>query len=346
MLAARFDPVHVRLIGDPVPIVEPLAHRAGVPLFSLSRWGDLAYALEGPQQSGALVRLDRAGREQAVAMLPEGPDGAISITPDGRRMATSRVTSRRMSACVVDIARGILEELPFERSAHSLVWLPDGARVSFSSDRDGAANIFVRDAGSSDPSEKLIPSSQHGDPGSWSRDGRWLAYAEVSPITSWDLWKYDSVNLQASLFLRTDATERNPAISPSGHWLAYASDRSGRYEVYVEAFPAGGQRVQVSADGGEEPAWSHDGRALFYLSGNRLMRVGVRERPDLDLDKPAAMFNVDAYLRANTYGPVSYAVAPDGRSFYFVKPTPVPPGPTRIHVVLGWLDEFTRSMKR
>lgn len=251
-----------------------------------------------------------------------------------------------MSAWLLDLARGIPEELPLDRNAHSLVWLPDGVRLAFSSARDGAANIFIRDAGGSGASEKLVTGSQHADPGSWSRDGRWLAYAETSPLTSWDLWKYDTAAHQASLFLRTEALERTPAISPSGRWLAYSSDRSGRFEVYLEAFPAGGQRVQVSGSGGTEPVWARDGRTLFFVSGSRLMRVGITDGPALALEKPVPMFDVGAYLAAATYGPAAYAVTPDGGSFYFVKPAALQPAPTRVHVVLNWYDEFTRSLKR
>jgi dipeptidyl aminopeptidase/acylaminoacyl peptidase len=172
-----------------------------------------------------------------------------------------------MSAWLLDLARGIPEELPLDRNAHLLVWLPDGARLAFSSDRDGAANIFIRDAGGSGASEKFVTGSQHADPGSWSRDGRWLAYAETSPLTSRDLWKYDTAAHQASLFLRTEA---------------------------------------------------RDGRSLFFVSGSRLMRVGITDGPALALEKPVPMFDVGAYLAASTYGPAACAVTPDGGAFHFV----------------------------
>jgi eukaryotic-like serine/threonine-protein kinase len=346
LLAVPVDAAQVRLRGDPVPVVEALGYNGPLPLYAVSRSGDLAYVAAAPPRPASLVRVDRRGKEQFVAELPAGVQGALSLAPDGRRMATSRVVSLQMSAWMLDIARGIPEELPLDRNAHSLVWLPDGVRLAFSSDRDGAANIFDRDAGGSAPSERLVTSSQHGDPGSWSRDGRWLAYAETSPLTSWDLWTYDTATRQARVFLRTEALERTPAISPSGRWLAYSSDRSGRFEVYVEAFPAGGQRVQVSGGGGTEPAWSNDGRTLFFVSGGRLMRVGITDGPVPALDKPVALFDVGAYLAAATYGPAGYAVTPDGEAFYFVKPAAIESTPAHVHVVLGWLDEFTRSLKR
>jgi len=346
LFAVPIDPKLARLRGDPVPIVEALGHNGPLPLYAASRSGDLAYVSAAPPMPALLVRIDRLGEEHVVADLPAGVQGALSLSPDGRRLATSQAVSLRMSAWMLDVTRGIPEELPLDRNAHSVLWLPDGVRLAFSSDRDGAANILVHDAAGSGASEKLVASSQHGDPGSWSRDGRWLVYAEASPFTSWDLWKYDAAAHRASPFLRTEALERTPAISPSGRWLAYSSDQSGRFEAYLEAFPDGGRRVQVSGGGGTEPVWADDGRTLFFVSNGRLMRVGIREEPTLALEKPIPMFDVGAYLAAATYGPAGYAVSADGGSFYFVKPSPQPPVPTRIHVVLGWLGEFTRSLKR
>jgi Tol biopolymer transport system component len=169
---------------------------------------------------------------------------------------------------------------------------------------------------------------------------------EISPTTSWDLWVFDVAARKAVPFLRTAAIERNPVISPSGRWLAYCSNTSGREEVYAEAFPSGGRRIKISSDGGAEPLWSADGRELFYRSGTALMRVGIEETQELNPERPAPLFDVTEFINASTLGPVSYAVAADGKSFYFVKPSPGSPEPTRIHVVLGWIEEFTRSLKR
>ena len=345
LFAAPFDPVRIRL-GDATPVVDDLGRFTATPLYAISRSGDLAYVPAEPARPSTVVRIDRLGREQVVTELPEGASGAISLSPDARRLAIYRSRSRRMWPSLIDLTRGIPEELSLDRNAHALVWLPDSQRFVFSSDRDGAANLFVRDAASAGGSEKLVTSQQHGDPGSWTRDGLMLAYAEVSPTTSWDLWVYDASTRKAAPFLRTAALERNPAISPDGRWLAYCSNSSGREEIYAEAFPAGGRRVKISADGGWEPLWSADGREVFYRSETALMRVGFAGGQDLNPGKPVPLFPVAGFSTAITYGPVSYAAAADGKSFYFLKPAPVSPGPARIHVVLGWLGEFTRSLKR
>jgi serine/threonine-protein kinase len=345
LLAAPFDPARIRL-GAATPVVDDLGRFIANPLYAISRSGDLAYVPGEPPRPATLVRVDRLGSEQVVANLPEGAGGALSLSPDGRRLALYRSRSHRMWPSLVDVTRGIPEELALDRNAHALVWVPDGRRLVFSSDRDGAANIFVRDAASGGGSDKLVASSQHGDPGSWTRDGLMLAYAEVSPATSWDLWVYNVSTRKAVPFLRTPALERNPTISPDGRWLAYCSNSSGRGEIYAEAFPAGGRRVKISADGGSDPLWSADGRELFYRSDTALMRVGIEEGQDLNPGRPAPLFSVDSFAGDGAFGPVSYAIAADGKSFYFLKPSPQPPAPTRIHVVLGWFDEFARSLKR
>jgi Tol biopolymer transport system component len=247
---------------------------------------------------------------------------------------------------MIDLARGVPEDLTLDLNAHALVWLPDGQRLAFSSNRGGPANIFVRDPRGSGPSDPIVAGRQHADPGSWSRDGRWLAYTEVSPLTSWDLWTYDATTRRARTFLQTEAAERSPAISPNGRWIAYCSNSEGHDEVYAEAFPSGGRREKISADGGSEPLWSYDGREIFYRKDSTLMRVAIEGSAELSPGRPTPLFDVSAYAPAWTLGPVSYAVSHDARSFYFVKPIPIPPEPTRIHVILGWLDEFTRSIER
>jgi len=121
LFAVPVDPTLVRLDGDPVPVVEALAHNGPMPLYAASRSGDLAYVRADPPGPASLVRVDRLGKEQVAAELPAGAQGSLSQSPDGRRVATSRVASLQMSAWLLDLARGIPEELPLDRNAHSLV---------------------------------------------------------------------------------------------------------------------------------------------------------------------------------------------------------------------------------
>jgi Tol biopolymer transport system component len=219
------------------------------------------------------------------------------------------------------------------------VWSPDGQRLAFSSDRGGAANLFVQAADGTGKIEQLVSSPRHADPGSWSTDGRWLAYAEADPVTGWDVWALEVATGQATPLRRTAAAEQHPALSPGGTWVAYASDESGRFEVYVEAFPAGGRRLQLSVDGGAEPLWAHDGRQLFYRSGGQLMSVRVGSEAALAAERPIKVLDAP-YPYSSAYGNAGYAVAPDGQHFYFLRPAQEPAMPTQINVVVNWLEEL------
>ncbi len=181
------------------------------------------------------------------------------------------------------------------------------------------------------------------DPGSWSRDGRWLAYVENDPRNGYDLWAYDFPARRAIPFRRTAANELYPALSPDGDWLAYASDESGRREVYAEAFPGGGRRVQLSVDGGTEPIWSAKGQEVFYRNAGRLMSVAVKAGPVLSAGAPAVLFE-GLFKAGNAFGPPGYAATPDGQHFYFLRSPAATPTARRIHVIVNWLEEFKRRV--
>jgi Tol biopolymer transport system component len=292
-----------------------------------------------PELPSTLVRVDRSGRTAPITVLPPGFRATMSLSPDGRRLALYRVENRKMSVWTLDVHRGVLTRFGAEGNPHAAVWSPDGQRLAFSSDRSGAANLFVQAADGTGTAERLVTSPRHADPGSWSSDGRFMAYAEADPVTGWDVWALDVASGQATPVRRTAAAEQHPALSPGGSWVAYASDESGRFEVYVEAFPAGGRRLQLSVDGGQEPQWAPDGRQLFYRSGGQLMSVRVGSEAALAAERPIKVLDAP-YPYSSAYGSAGYAVAPEGQHFYFWRPAPQPATPTQINVVVNWLEEL------
>jgi len=345
LAAVPFDRERLQVVGAPVPIVEDLSYArdprsAGAePQFALSRAGDLAYVVRRPEPLSTLVRVDRSGRSMPIADLPRGFRTAMSLTPDGRRLALYRIENRKMAIWTLDIGRGVLAKPVAEGNPHAAVWSPDGQRLAFSSDRGGVANLFVQAADGTGKVERLVSSPRHADPGSWTRDGRWLAYAELDPVTGWDVWALDLATRRATPLRRTAAAEQHPALSPGGRWVAYASDESGRFEVYVEAFPAGGKRLQLSVDGGREPLWAPDGRQVFYRTGDQVMSVRVTNDAALAAERPVKVLDAP-YPYSSSYGNAGYAVAPDGQHFYFLHPAQEPAMPTRINVVVNWLEEL------
>ena len=156
-----------------------------------------------------------------------------------------------------------------------------------------------------------------------SAAGRQLAFYMVDPTTRRDLWaKSLEPDGEAFVMLRTNANEARPQISPDGKFVAYQSDVSGRWEVYVMPFPRGEGRLQISTAGGEMAAWNPRGGELFFISGDDLLAVSVTLEPALKAGRPQQLFagkTVGTQLVRPRYLEAFYTVAPDGRSFVVVK---------------------------
>jgi len=336
LMVAQFDASQPGLRGDPVLAVENVRGQ-----YAVSRSGDLVYVPPPSERPFRVVRVDTRGRTEPLATVSMiSQESIISLAPDGRRLLITRM-GFEYSLDVLDIQRGVVTRVAADGNPHAGVWSPDGEQIIFSANLSGAsnANLFRSKADGSGTPERLVTSPQHQDPGSWSRDGRWVAYAELDPEQGCSLWKLDMTTGRATPFRRARASERYPAISPDGRWLAYSSNESGREEVYLEAFPAGGKRVQASSDGGREPVWAADGRRLFYRADSRLMSVAIASDTTPSVGAPAAMFE-DTFVSGVAIGPVGYAVAPDGQHFYFLQASDGAPALGPPNVVLGWHREI------
>src|SRR5262249_36630279 len=138
----------------------------------------------------------------------------------------------------------------------------------------------------------------------WSPDGRYLLYMAVDPKTRSDLWVLPVASGTAGdrkpvPYLRTPAWEAQGQFSPDGRWIAYTSDESGQSQIYVQSFPAGGGKYQVSTGGGTQPRWRRDGKELFYIAADgKLMAVDVKTAPKFEIDVPKALF--DPHLLVST----------------------------------------------
>ena len=180
-------------------------------------------------------------------------------------------------------------------------------------------------------------------PSSWSPDGQLLAFTEINPTTGYDIWVLRMGDRKAQPFLRTPPTKLCPRFSPDGRWLAYISDESGRYEVYVQSYPGPGGKWQVSTDGGTEPVWNRNGRELFYRSGDKMMAVDIATQPSFSAGKPRMLFE-GPYLPTQTTCP-NYDVSPDGQQFLMLKPSePAEAAPAQINVVLNWFEELKQKV--
>ena len=143
--------------------------------------------------------------------------------------------------------------------------------------------------------------------------------------------------------VRTPFREEYPRLSPDGRWLAYTSNEPGRIEVFVQPFAGPGGRTQISIDGGTEPVWSHDGRELFYLNGDRMMAVEITTAPTFRAGTPRLLFE-GRYVVSPT-SVAAYDVASDGQRFLRVQPMHPDPPSNQIHVVLNWFEELKRRVR-
>jgi Tol biopolymer transport system component len=177
---------------------------------------------------------------------------------------------------------------------------------------------------------------------SWSPDGQLLAYFEVNPETQRDIWVLRMGDRKAQPFLRTRFDEAVPQFSPDGRWLAYISNESGRYEIYVQAFPGPGGKWQISTEGGTEPAWNRNGRELFYRNGDKMMAVDIATLPSFSVGKPKILF--EGRYDLAPFPSTNYDVSPDGQRFLMVKPSEQEAAATQIIVVQNWFEELKQKV--
>src|ERR1700674_744031 len=237
-----FDPQRLTATGAAVPMVEGVLQSpiTGAVQYSLSVTGSLVYVPGGVQAAQSrLVWVNRNGAEQRVAAPPH-VYVIPRLSPDGRRIAVG-ITEQDSQVWLYDFSRETLTRLTFEGDTNlAPVWTPDGKRIAFNSDRKGPINIYWQLADGSGGLEQLTTSEHLHAPMSWSPDGQLLVFVEVDPTTQRDIWVLRMGDRKAQPFLQTRFDEGEPRFSPDGRWLAYISNESGRYEIYVQPYPGPG----------------------------------------------------------------------------------------------------------
>jgi len=344
LTAQRFDLRKLAAQGEAVPLASSVAAFSQVPAwgwFSASATGRLAW-LSGQSQDSRLEWVDRQGRR--VATLGEPASfGQIVLSPDGRRVAAEIAgADGRFDLWVFDVARGVPSRLTTDAaSERDPVWSPDSQELVYSSDASGDQDLLRKGLQGSEPPAPL-PGGIGQTPGerdiakAWIPEGNTLLYLTIGPERT--LWKLSLDGAGTPEALVKGFQVDQPHVSPDGRWLAYISQESGRWEVYVEPFGQRGERVRVSVDGGAQPRWRGDGKELFFLSlDGSLMAVDVRSGASgLEVSLPTTLVAARD-LRAVVEGPdySDYSVSADGQRFLVKRPIEGSERP-RIHVLLDW----------
>jgi serine/threonine-protein kinase len=316
LYAASCDLAAKRLTGPGKPVgATVLAVLGFLPPVSIGQ-GGIAYV---PTRPRALVQVARSGLSTVLL----GTDRTYHnprVSPDGRRISLD-FTEQERDVWLFDIADSTLTRFGFDSSAHDAEWLPDGSGLLFAAVRGGAIGEFRRRFEARGPADSVFVGPEQISVHAVTRDLR-TGIAVLIERGAFDLV---AIGLDGRGRLDSLLTSRYnegwPALSPDGRWLAYQSDESGRFEVYIRAWPALGSKVQVSQNGGSEPTWSRDGRELFYRSGGGaepfLMAAAIEAGPSLRVRSRTPLFSVASYEFATPHR--DYDVFPDGRSFVLVR---------------------------
>ena len=252
------------------------------------------------------------------------------------------VSTEQTAQTVLQCLARLPQKRPLDDDAHDPLWGFSGDTVLYSGETDPARTLKEVAADGTGQPQVVLESKLSVRASSWSGDGRLLALAVRGPDLNDDIWVLarDSGS-EPRPFLDSRFAERYPAFSPDGRWLAYASEESGRWEVYVRPYPGPGGRIQVSNEGGTEPLWSGDGRELFFRSSDTMMAVSVNREDGSVFGRPRALF-ADPHLRSSNISPDvhGYDVAPDGSRFLMVQQDDAGVVNHDLRVVVGWLDSL------
>jgi hypothetical protein len=342
LMAQPFDWRSLKLAGEPATVAQHVGAVHG-PLyspFSVSEAGVLAY-WDGTTARQQLGWFDRGGKPLGSLGEP-GPYESPFLSPDGQRVGVTRSDPQTHLTDIWLLSPGgTLSRFTFAPPSHAYsLWSPDGSRIAFFTNEE-----LRQKASSGAGQEELLFSESTGTRlfhlSDWSSDGRSIVFQAAGSKAGWSIWVLRIADRKATPFLTTVANNVQGHLSPDGRWIAYASDESGRWEVYVQPFPATGGKWQISTSGGSQPVWRRDSKELFYMAAGRtLMAVPVTADSTFEAGVPRLLFQTRTPSVLQPY-PTNYAVSADGQRFLVnnvVEEGFSPP----ITVVLNWTSELRK----
>jgi Tol biopolymer transport system component len=316
-VAQRFDLQHLTLVGDPILVADRAEGdtvQSKAAAMSAATSGTLAYRAGVGAKSRQLVWTDRTGKVVTELGSRDTTFGSPALSADGRQVALHRVVDGNQDIWLVETRRGLTRRLTVNPSIDMApIWSPDGGRVLFMSDRGGVIDLYEAAVTATGADALFLHTSQNKGVNDWSSDGRFVMYS-----SNRTLWAVAAEGNRQPFVVRQNAfNNRDGRFSPDGQWIAYVSDESGRFEVYVQPFPGpASEAVQVSTAGGVQPRWGHD--ELFFLAGDgQLMAAPMSKKGRaLQPEQPIALFAPRIVGGPNaSSGTGEYVVAQDGQRF-------------------------------
>jgi serine/threonine-protein kinase len=356
--AVGFDTSTLDVVGDRIPVLEGITWRTAASNFALSRQGALVYAPSSSAGAArSLVWVDRQGNEEALA-APQRAYNQPRISPDGTRVGVAILGE---GFWVWDFSLRTLTPRPFGRVSPFHLWSRDSRYLILNPvTGDGNYTNLSRRAADGTGGAEVLTKSEHAQRAmDISPDGKLLVLEQQTPAFSFDLMMLSlgdpaiatGEGARTSVLLRTPDDERNASIAPDGRWIAYESNKSGRFQIYVKPFPnVNDAEHQVSTDGGRTPVWSRNGRELFFVSGSALVSVAVQTTPVFRTASPARLFEaqsriLDGRVLGNTGR--AFDVSADGTRFLMLKDA-APDRTSRpgIIVVQNWFQDLQARLRR
>jgi serine/threonine-protein kinase len=360
MWAVGFDPERLEVRGTPVPILEGIrVEPGGAVQFSVGEDGTLVY-LRGTTPGNRLAWIDRAGKVERLDMASQSVLYP-RLSPDGTRVALiaqggiwiwhlGRKTFTRLTDPGSELKSG---------RYWNVWWTPDGQRLVLAFQHENEHAVYWQAADGTGAAERIVTSTTWIDQGSVSPDGRWLVLGAATSASGHDIVAVDLGNMgglharvssepsdstrELRPLVQTKFNERNPEISPDGRWVAYDSDESGSFEVYVRPFPdVNAGRWQISERGGVHPRWGRNGHELFYVAPDRSV-MSVPMQPRTGLAVGGATRVADLSPSNNPHGGRMYDVSADGTRILAVQDADEA-GQAEIHVVLNWIEELKQRV--
>jgi Tol biopolymer transport system component len=271
------------------------------------------------------------------------------LAPDDRLLAIE-IEGPSHDLYVYDFERGVLSNITTDGVSHWPVWSPDGKKLSYRSGPMTKFQMWQVPADRSSPPAKVPATGVSQSAESWSPDGRAIAYTAVSRgVPPRVMVTYVDGGKEAQEFAAAKAPVGSSKFSPDGHWLAYCSNESGKAQVYVQAFPGPGAKIQISSDGGTDPVWRRSGGDLYYRNGDSMMAVTISTASGFSAGRPQELWKghyshgMSSSCGAPGATSSNYDVTADGKRFLMIKDDDMDRARSRqMIVVQGWADEVRR----